>query len=321
MSITDKNYFQRRAQSGITLKEEASKRIDGAKNAEKALYEAAYDNTFKVQSTKSSRTLRQKNADLMNAMQEAADYFVASVVRQAVPFDLSNIGAQELVEQIRAVKDQYNEILNESTICTPVPTPNGLNLQVPDHVANFIGIGVQDAQAGVVADRLARNVLTVQGLSYIKDKTPISFAYNNVDTQCAVGSEAEACVDSPLKTSLVNLTAAFSGEVRKRLGTALREDAEKREYSDAVLLEGKEGVPLVKARRKLDRARKHSLLEEVFKTTKVLNESSGATEADYLNESVFVTAILETYNTLNCISKNMDDVAMTLYKKRKAFVK
>lgn len=318
---TDKNYFQRRAMVSTSINEATSAIREKAITAANASKETAYGDTFRISSTKASRTLREKSLAVTRIMQEAADTFVSEIVRGAVPFDLSHISQQELVEQIRAVKDTYGEIINEAAIATPVPTPSGFDIQVPDHVSNFISIGAQDAQSNMIADRLARNVLTIQGLSYIKDKTPISFAYSNVDTYSSVGGEAEAVSKNPNSACLRRLTAVCSSEVRRRVGGALKEDADKREIPDSLLLEGKTGVAYDKAKRNLERNRKPSLLEEVFKTTKVLQESTGASEEDYLNETVFVTAILETYNALNCLTKNMDQVSEILYKKRKAFIK
>lgn len=321
MSITDKNYFQRRALSSKVLTEEVTKVREEKEAKEKKLLESAYDNTFKLQSKKSTRMLREKNTALQKALNEATDCFVTDVVRKAVPFELNNVSNEELLEQIKAVRDQYSELLHENAVLTPAVAPAGLDLARSDHVSLFIGIGSQTKQAQQTADRLARNVLTLQGLSYIKDKTPISFCYNNLDSQIAYGDASEAMTNSPLSSTLVQLTGVFSSQVRSRLGNALREDADKQQFSESVLLEGKTGVALDIAKRKLARQSKPSLLEEVFKTTKILNESTGANPEDYMNESVFVTAILETYNILGCIKMDMNQVSETLYKKRKAFSK
>ena len=339
MTIVAPTYNQRRANMLNTLQESAQQQVDKRTNDEKTLRENHKQNTFTGTFGRSSRTvLAKRNAVTKRLMEEGAALLMCRILREAVPFDLSNVSDAELTEQVKLFKDTHAGIINEASLVQPTGV-GGVDIESPTAVALFIGgqssaLQTKDGIKVRTPAQLAKDILSVNAACSVnghKDAN-ISTVLNVIDTSFCYGSEAEKRLDNKTDTQ-IGLSAVFEkslasagkqlGEaVRSRIAAALNEDAKAKMISDEDRYSGlSEAVVERMKLRERRKTKKVSLVEEVFKTVSVLNESHGATQADYLNEAVFQVAILEAYALLGCVDKTADQIALALHAKRLTFTK
>lgn len=315
------SFFQRSALNVKSLNDDLTNASNVLIEKHATLREQARDATFKSSAVKSSSSFKQKLFEHQKQYNVEAQNFIVEMVRQACPIDLSGVGLEELTQQVAFVKDTYSEIINEATpfaVVTGVPA--GIDTGSPSQVALILGGA--NKETGI---NLARKVLSVKAAYGCRQTADagISVGLNVIDTAITnidPTATDKASVDAMYEQVFSKLAGMFSKEVRQRVATNLKEDADRMLISDSELLEGLSELASKKMQRDL-RKRQPSLLNEVFLTTKVLNESSTATDEDYLNEAVFVSTVLESLNVLGMIDKNLPDIQLALSKKRRAFAK
>ena len=322
-----------RKRSGNTLNalkeiaEQKAKELEKTElNTKKALVENLTKR--KASSTRlSTRKVNEKVSNYQKNLINTKDYFITECVRKALPFDLSNISDEELLEQIKLVKeDIFSGVISENKLLEPTYIKNTLteesNILVDIGAAQGVNTPLKLAK-GV----LAANATLLSNCDKCVDDTGRSLAINILDTAVMYGDASEKLaqpkklkdfVTAKNSQLLINdITTRFSEQVKITVADNILTDKRQREFQETRYENLSESTTQLRQLQDRRKQQHYSLLEELFKNASVLQESYGAEKVDYMNEAVFQLTILETYRLLECVEKDNTQIIVSLRSKRK----
>ena len=322
-----------RKRSGNTLnalKEMAERKARESEKTELNTKKALIENLTKrkASSTRlSTRKVNEKVSNYQKNLINTKDYFITECVRKALPFDLSNISDEELLEQIKLVKeDIFPDVISENKLLEPTYIKNTLteesNILVDIGAAQGVNTPLKLAK-GV----LAANATLLSNCDKCVGDTGNSLAVNTLDTAIMYGDATEKLTE-PKKLKdfvtaknsqlLINgITTRFSEQVKITVADSILTDKRQREFQETRYENLSESTTQLRQLQDKRKQQHYSLLEELFKNASVLQESYGAEKVDYMNEAVFQLTILETYRLLECVEKDNTQIIVSLRSKRK----
>lgn len=275
----------------------------------------------------SSRLLAKKNKVLSELCETFDRSVITRIVRESLPFDLSHISDQELNEQIALVESTIFEnavrVHDKQRIMLPKKNLDGKN-------DLYVHLGLDDSQQpGVLVNKMAGAIATLKVQNHLKQNEREAGrmdAYNNLDTvdtkdiefhksmttpnedgEVSDGGLSEACMHV-----LDKLVYAVAAKVKTKVGKDLLEDSRHNEYMETFTEGLTESAAAIAKQREMRKPTRISLLEELFKNATTLQESVGANQEDYMNETIFQYTILEAYKILDRVTKSDEEIASQL---------
>lgn len=287
-------------------------------------------NSGTLTTSRSSRLVNSKTALFNTLMERFKDEFVTQVVMEALPFDFPKTVHEELKEQIKFIRDDiFSGFINESTLTEPYFIKS-LN----ENTNILVALGGAKGK-DVKGTDLARATITANATFLARDLSGYKDAgkaqgVNLIDINTKVGDQAKLMdrIDSAvaeLRDGLgdeagalfKDLVSTFGREVKDRIARAVITDKELRE-SEANRYTGLSESSIELRRKRDNKKQKHySLLEELYKTNNILQETAGASSEDYLHESLLQMAVLETYKLFECVTQSDEMIIATLKKRRR----
>lgn len=273
------------------------------------LRENTFKNTKRISKGRLSILETEKRNDIYKRLVEN---FMIDVVREACPLDINHVATNELREQIAFVRQTYSTLLESSSNIMMPTVPVGINPADSDHVSAYVGTGEKTPEAVV------KRTLTIAaaGLSkdIIRSDEDLSFDVENIDLRTTMGPSVDSY---EFKEFYKKLVATHSAKIKGDVVTSLKQEIDKESEYDT------EDTELTEAARNRMKRREQfkstSLLSEVFKTVRVLNETVGATTSDYLNEAVFISTVMEAHKSLGLVTEQIGNYQATLVKMRRDF--
>lgn len=323
MSVYDlkSTSIKRSANMQSFLAEQAAKKYTKEMELEEKTRQDAKLHTFipNMGKRKSAMVTGEKQKATTAAVKNATAMVVARIVTESLPMSLEHLSEQELIEQIETVKnDTFDGIIDSKLVECGVP-----NLQMKTLNPLAIKSYLEDVDGSPVS--LLKKVIAVNAREKYQsgENTKHASLYNNIK----INSSSNDMPDSPekmqqLSNFIGDTTASILGVYSKHIQTKCSNCINKdmNDASDADNYDGlSEAVISMRKSKNRRKTQTVSISKELFKTISVLNESHGATAADYLNESFFQLCILESYRLLDAVPYTDIEIADKLRKKRAKF--
>lgn len=274
-----------------------------------------------------SKLLAKKNKVLGELCETFDRAVITRIVRESLPFDLSHISDQELNEQIALVESTVFEnvvkVHSKQHIMLPKKNFEGKN-------EIYLHLGLDDSQQpGVLVSKMSGAMAALKVQNHLKGNEREAGrmdAFNNLDTVDTRDIEFHKSMNTPIEDSEVEdgslseacmcvldkLVYAVASKVKSKVGKDLLEDSRHNEYMETLTEGLDESAAAIAKQREMRKPTRISLLEELYKNNTTLQESLGANQEDYMNETVFQYTILEAYKVLNRVTKSDEEIASQL---------
>lgn len=326
MSLTQ-SYFRRKAEARRNVGKFLHEKADAESSRQEALKEEQVANTFRATRNR-TRENKLETGRLDRAIRECfVRTCLLGIIRETQEGEFEGIDDAELMEQVNLVRQDFPALFNEGSSIPSLPsslnsmkTPIGFKLHESGDVNAYLSgpkVAIDDS-AAALRDTTLRTVVIGTELKKASrtdaDLNPVSFDVNTIEISAEYGDEYRNFFDS-----IVKLNAVTN---RSKIVSLVKAEGQSRtqisEESDVTL---SEAGKLLQTRKVTKMAIRGSLLESVFTTVKLLRETVGASNKDYMNETVFVLNVLKAHESMGLTEAvNTDKVLGQLARVRSDFL-
>jgi hypothetical protein len=318
-------YTERLAMRRKGLQEAGRERAEKLLTEQTQLQEDSHAKSFVPRRSKLRNSFNQRQRELNESHRDRMHMFIAEVVKQACPVDLSHVPLEEMVHQIAEVRETFKSVITENPDIWQTPIPDAGTKTAVMSLGNANGdctaVDMIKAMGTVCAqfDKLGRT----QTGSEAKDT--IIGAANFMDTFIAKGNDEHAIFTPQFEQFRQSLMGSLADNARSKVVMSIKQDREiasqKQTIVENCLTEDVQGIARVKFEKEVkDLDARPNILREVFNSVKLFNEHETGDSQDYMNETVFNLTVLEVLNELGEVKGKADDICLQLRKDRRSFL-